>query len=262
MGHWSEEVEHNTLTEETRPAFNKAMEKFPTQADAAIGYMELQKTAGVPFKLPDAMDKIPEASRGDFTTQARNLLGIKTAKSLEDLNDLNLKAADGLQTDDDFAAAFKQFVVDSGMQKSVAQKSIDFYNNYSSKRVSEYDTQNETDRTARATAVKAGLLARFGTTEEVDKQSDLMERAIRAKTTPEEYEQMGKAMVSGVMEGNPVVARILHEALAPLAAESSVKAPGGGTPATSVADPDLGCPSQFATGLCTAEENAAWKARQ
>ena len=107
----------------------------------------------------------------------------------------------------------------------------------------------------------------FGSKEEVTKQSELFRRAIinhpDVKGT-DDAEEIADAMVKGGLSQNSKLARLMLKTFAPLAAEAGQEGGGGagGGGGDTPIDPDLGSPSQLATGLCTPAENEAWKARQ
>ena len=237
MEHWAQEFEHASVTADNRESFNTAMGKFPTVGDAAVGYMELQKTTGKPFKVPESMANLPDdASRTDFSTQAFKALGIEHAGSIEDLVDLDLKMgmAEGSEANEEFANSFKQFVVDKKISKANAQELLSFYNTSQAAAVTAYAEKQESDRDATAEKVNAELAAHpdIGSKEELEKQSELFKRAIKNRfgLTAEESDRAIDGMIKGGLTTDSVLARIMLKAFAPLAAEGATLNGEGGDP--------------------------------
>lgn len=258
--HWSNGVEHSGITTDNREAFNTAMEKFPTANDAAVGYMELQKTAGAPYKFPDSMDKLPDdASRDAFGSKARELLGIiPGVKSIDDLNDIDLRAglADDAGIDENLGKMLKELAVENGWPKSMVQKLIDWNNGPLSK----YATENIEANNAKALTDKVEAaklcdeeLARhpdFGSADKVKEQMILMERSLCTNfgLTPDQAEEFAKNRLGSICDTDPVMKRILLKTLSPLAATSKDQGTGGGQSPVVPVDPDEGSPTYVALG--------------
>jgi hypothetical protein len=241
MVEWAEQFEHAGVTADNREAFNTAMDKFPTMGDAAVGYMELQKSAGKPFKIPESMENLPDdASRTEFSTQALKALGIEHAGSIEDLADLDIKAgmAEGAEANEDFANSFKQFVVDSKISKANAQKLLSFHNESQLAAQTAFLEKQETDRVATAEQVNKDLAVALGGDEKVAEMSELFKRtfttnkAFMAKMgiTPENSEKIGDAIAKSGLTTDPDLARIMLKTFAPLSAEGTSIDGIGGTP--------------------------------
>ncbi|MHC4387343.1 MAG: hypothetical protein ACYSX1_01915 [Planctomycetota bacterium] len=253
MEHWSDDFEHESITDENREAFNTAASKFATKDDMCVGYSELEKTAGKPFKLPKSLDKLPDDSiRADFTSQAHKLLGIEHAKDVEALADLDLKAglAEGQEPDEVLATAFKEFVVKEKINKASAGKLVGFYNQAMAKARAARDAQADSDKLDAATKTNAALIEHFGSEEKYKEQSELFRRAIQnnAGLTPEEYTEFGDALVETGLNRHPVMARALLKLIAPLAATSSTEAGGEGSEPAKQKDADEGSPTYKALG--------------
>ena len=89
---WTEDLPE-TFTAEDKGLLSK----FETAEAAHSGYVELQRSAGKPFKLPESLDKLlNDDARADFTSKVGKLLGkdVTGVKSEEDLKDVNF--AEGL----------------------------------------------------------------------------------------------------------------------------------------------------------------------
>ena len=242
MGHWTEEYEHSSITDENREAFNKHMAKFPTQADAVADGYGLAKMKGQAFKMPESLATLPDdASRSDFTSQARNLLGIIHAGSIEDLSDLDLRAGSkgDVAMDDNLAAAFKQFIVDNKISKTDAQKVIGFHNGAmgAARETHAAAVKVATDKAAsdmfaakRACNDALASHEDFGSQEVLDKQTVFMHRALADNMgiSKERAEEISVFMRDGIGATDPVVRRAMLKTYAPLAAESKNLGPGKG----------------------------------
>ena len=241
--HWTTGFEHSSVTDENRQAFNTHMAKFPTQADAVADGYGLAQMKGKPFKFPESMEKLPDdASRADFTSQARKLLNITHAGSIEELVDLDLKAgAKGdVAMDETLAAAFKQFVVDKKIDKTVAQEIIGFHNTAmgTAREANATLTKTAADKAAaehlaaaRACNEALASHADFGSQEELDKQTVFLHRALADNIgiSKERAEEIAVFMKDGLGSSDPVIRRAMLKTYAPLAAESTNEGPGKGT---------------------------------
>ncbi len=237
MEHWTDDFEHSSITPENKEAFNTHMAKFPTEADAIADGYGLAKLKGVPFKMPEAMDKLPDdASRTDFTAQANKLLGIEHAADINGFADLDLKMglAEGVVPDENLANAFKQWAVEKKIPKRIAQEMIGYHNVINAKATIAMKATADSDKLAAAKSTHEALVARpeFGSAEKVSEQSELVRRAVQNHVglTPDEYEEFGKIMGDTMLTKNPVMARVMMKVLAPLAAEGNTDS-GTGTPA-------------------------------
>ena len=173
--HWSTTFEHDTLAEPAvRESLTKAMGKYETPEAAVLGNYELQKVAGKPFKLPESIDKIPEAQREEFTASARKVLGMEGVKSVEDLADLNFKdgLADNIPIEAELSESFKEFVVENKVSKAGAQKLVGFYNKLVTKAVDGMKNQ----MTEAAANTNEALVKHFGSEEAVTEKSELVKR--------------------------------------------------------------------------------------
>ncbi len=234
--HWSETFVHDSVTTDNRADFVSANSKYATMEDAAFGGFNAQKRAGKPFWFPESIDKLPDdASRSDFTTKARSLLGINIPKDVEALNDFNFKdgLAEGSKVDDNFVGLIKNWAVEKGVSTSELKKMVSFYNGPLTKHVTEIAAEMETQQfEAAAKACHEALVADpdFGSDEKVKEQSELFRRAILNKfgLSPDDAEEVADAMVKGGLTTNPKLAKIMLKAFAPMAAEGSTNA-GGGT---------------------------------
>jgi len=252
--HWAGEFEHESVTVDNREAFKTSMAKFPTQADAVANNMELQKVAGQNFKLPKSIEGLPdEAMRKDFTAQVNTLFGREFAADTEALSVLDMKsgASEGAKHNEDFAAAFKQFVVDKNIAKSDAQSLITFFNEATGKALTKFGEDKAAFDIAADKTCKDALIAHFGSQENVDKQDILMHRALLGKDiglNADEAAEVAEAIKGSNAMKNPLLKQVLYKALGPLAAESSTEGGDKPTNAAKVTDPEEGSPSYKALG--------------
>ena len=271
MDHWSTEIEHEALTDDNREAFNTSMSKYATQGDALMGGFNAMKLTGKPFRMPESLDKLPDDdTRAEFSTRARELLGMTHVNSLDELEDLDLRAGanEGTEVDEDFAKGFKQIVLDEKIPKAQAQALLKWYNGYADTAIAGHKAKMEADneamiaeQTAKATSVQQTLATEFGGKEELGKQQALLDRAVQALMSPEKYEATGKNWAEQVTKQNVALGRAMLKGLSPRTAESSLKGPGiGNTPAPQI-DPDAGSPTYVALGYSTKEEAAEYNKR-
>ena len=257
MPEWVNEFEHDSITTENREAFNTAMEKFPTVNDAAVGYMELQKSAGKPFKMPESMDNLPDdATRADFTSKAHALLGTAPIKSIDELADMNFKEGlgDDAVINEDFVAMFKKWGHESGITKPALVKMVQFCNG----QLADFTGEAHEAATRKAAEEKQtaitdandAMKTHLGGSEKLEEATVLLHRALlnNVGATAEEAEGLSKFMKEGEGATNPVLRRVLFKVLTPLAAESSNLKTGDGVTSTVESDPEDGSPSYKAIG--------------
>jgi hypothetical protein len=227
--HWSSTFEHESLaTPEARESFTKAMGKYETQEEGVLGGFNAIKMTGQPYKLPESMDKLPEAQRDEFSANARKVLGIEGVKSIDDLADLNLR--EGLPEDapinEALAETFKQFAVEKKLPKSVVKELIGFNNKTAmSMAKQQHDAQLETIKTT-----NEALIEHFGNEEAVAEKSELVKRWFKNQSglTAEEYEAVGDELANSLFTKNPILSRVFMDHFAPLAAEGSTEQGKGG----------------------------------
>ncbi len=244
MDHWTDSVTYEGLA---TPEAKASLAKYDTIEAAVVGGLEAQKAVGKPFKMPESMDKLPDdVSRADFTSKARGLLGIKTAKDVEALAQLDMKMdiAEGSEPDENLTTMLKSFVVENEIDTGVAQKFVGFHNRIMKGAKEQFAKTEEDKKTQAAAATNEALIAHFKTEAEVAKQSELMRRAFQNKAglSAEEYEKVGDALADSAFTKNPVLARALLTLVSPLAAEGTTDG-GDGKGKEEIKDPDEGSPT-------------------
>ncbi len=230
---WTDGFEADGLTDENREAFNTHMAKFPTEGAAVMDGYGLAKQKGVAFKLPESIEKLPDdASRATLLAQVNKLYGRVIAADLDGLADLDMKsgsATPDAKFDEAFAGKFKQWIIDEKIEKSVAQKSIAFFNKavgeaqvaYAAK-TEEATKKDAVDRLAEVTACNDALVTTFGSKEKLDEQTVLMHRALLNNTgcSTEEAADIAEFLKDREGATNLTLRRILISNLAPLATEA------------------------------------------
>jgi hypothetical protein len=234
--HFSEEFEHAAVTDDNREAFNKFASKYATKDDALVGGFNASKLTGQPFKMPESMDKLPDDdSRADFTAQAHKLLGNEFADDIAGLIDMDLKvgSAEGTQTDEGLANAFKQFVVDNKVPKALAQKLLGFHNVSMGKATEAFKGLEDAKFDENVKKTNEGLVKHLGSQEKVDAESALFKRAIlnHPGMTSDKAEEVADIFVDVMQKGGSDAAVVLLEMIAPMAREGGSHAgKGGNTP--------------------------------
>lgn len=222
MEHWTDDVKHQDLQ---TPEAKAVLSKFNTAEDGLVGYVNLQKSAGKPYKLPDSLDKLPDdATRADFSGRVSKLMGaVENDESMADVN-----FAEGLpdakMVNADMVTAFKAFAIENKLPKSVVAAVAKFNNQFGLK-LSQTSQQAALDA---ATKVNGELLPMFGGEEGIKKHNENVKRMFQnhAGLTDEEFQ----AVVPGLVESGITKSTPLSKALYNIAAkfgEGSTEGPAG-----------------------------------
>ena len=231
--HWTDDFEAEGLGDDNREAFTTHMAKFPTQAAAVMDGYGLAKQKGVAFKLPESIDKLPDdTSRATLLSQVNKLYGREIAADVDGLADLDMKsgstAEEGMY-DEEFAKAYKQFIVDGKFPKATAQAHVKFHNEMMTKaratfaaKTEEATKKDAADRLAAVTACNDTLVTTFGSKEKLEEQTVRMHRALLNNTgcSAEEAADIAEFLKEREGATNATLRRILISNLAPLATES------------------------------------------
>ena len=238
--HWSEDFDGEGVNADNREAFVAANSKYSTMEAAVVGGYNAQKIAGIPFKCPESMDKLPDdASRADFTTQARGLLGINIPKDVEAMKDVDFKTglADGAPVNEDFVSMVKNWAVEKGIPMSHVQEMAVFYNGPLTKYAQEaFAAKQEKEKLANAETCNTALLEHFKTEEKVKDLTALLHRTIinSMGLTAEESAEFVDAMADSMLTENPVMAKGMLNLLSNVSAEGTTESGdgigGSGTP--------------------------------
>jgi len=230
MPDWINDFEHESITDENRESFSKAMGKYETAEDAILGGFNAQKVLGSSYRVPESLDSLDDTAKADFAVKARKTLGLEHAASLDELKDVNLKKGlpEGSPYDENFANAFKQFAVEHKLPKSILEPAAEFYNKAAIKFME--DQQALVEAAKQTTADALAKHPDFGSKEKLDEQTVLLHRALTNNLGLSTEEANGIAEFLRDREGatNPVLRRVLLKQLAPLAAEGGTHS-GDGT---------------------------------
>jgi len=183
MEHWTDSLTHQDLQ---TPENKAILGKFNSADDAHVGYIQLQKAAGKPYKLPDSMDKLPDdATRADLTGRMGKLMGaVENEEAMADVN-----FADGLpdanMVNVDLVTAFKAFAIENKLPKSTVAAMVKFSNQFSLKA---RQTQTE-GLTANTTKVNGELGPLFGGAEGLKTNNEKVRQMFSAHAglTAEEF---------------------------------------------------------------------------
>lgn len=232
-GHWSEVYDGEGVNADNREAFVSAMSKYPTEQAGMVGGFNAMKLAGKPFKCPETMDKLPDdASRADFTSQARGLLGINVPKDIEAMKDVDFKTglADGAPVNEDFVSMVKNWAVEKGISTSHVQEMAAFYNGPLSKYAQEaFAAKQEKEKLANAETCNTALLEHFKTEEKVKDLTALLHRTIinSMGLTAEESAEFVDAMADSMLTTNPVMAKGMLNLLSSVSTEGTTETGDG-----------------------------------
>jgi hypothetical protein len=228
--HWSQNFQHESLsTPEAREAFTSAMSKYPTQEAAVFGGFNAIKEVGKPFKLPKDVSKLDEKTRSEFTEQARQLLGLQSVKSIDDLKDLDLKKGlhESLPVDEELAGSFKDMAVKKGYTKAQIQELIEYHNQALSAATLKNNQTREAKAKEAVTKTNEALVKHFGSEDKVKEQSQLFKQYWASKLSAKDYEAAGMELADSVFTKNPTIAPIIVEHFAKLAAEATTESGDG-----------------------------------
>jgi len=193
--HWSSEFQHEKLsTPELKESFTKTMSKFPTQDDVAVSYMELEKSAGKPFKLPESMDKLPDdKTRQELRAGIGKLLGV--IEKPEDLKGINFTVGmpEGSKADEGMVAVLSKWAI--GKPKDIVQDGIKVWNETMIAAGKQMEAQFLTE--AKATDEALIALPEIGSKEKLAENDELVRRMFQNNLglTPQEYETVGQELV-------------------------------------------------------------------
>lgn len=228
MPEWLDNFEHESVTDENREAFKTANQKYDTVEAAIVGGFNAQKLAGVPFKMPESMDKLPDDdSRADFTSQANKLLDITHVANIEDLADLDLKVglAEGVEPDENLATMLKTLAVEKKWPKSFVQDIVAIWNGplkeYGAKASAEMQEKVALEQAQKG---NEALLAHYnGDEKKLAADTELLRRVFKnqAGLNAEEYESIAEELVDSKWNTHPVISKALMNLLPKFAKEGS-----------------------------------------
>ncbi len=221
MKEWVETLAHEKLTPEAKVV----LDKFETPEDAHVGYVELQKSAGKPFKLPDSFDKLPDDNtRKELTSQIGKLMG--AVEKEDDLKDVNFAEglADAKTVDNELITAYKKHAVETHKTKVEVQKDIKFWNQFST----QFKNAQAGAKAEAATKVNEALKGLYGGDEGVKQHTEMVKRLFQdhCGLTAQEYEQSAMGLVSSGMTQDAVICKALFNLAKTVVPEGQTEAAG------------------------------------
>lgn len=203
---------HEKLT----PEAQQVLDKFETPIDAHVGYVELQKTAGKPFKLPESMDKLPDdKTRGEFTAGLSKLLGkdVTSIASEDDLKDVNFAEglADASKVNQDFVGAFKKFAVQRKYSKSESAELVKFNNSFVQQALTAHVEAQQAQAQKDLDDTRKVLSPLFGGDEGIKQNQEQVRRMFQnhAGLTVAEYEQSPKSLIDVGILRDSIIAKAM-----------------------------------------------------
>ena len=219
---WTEELTHEKITSQDKAMLS---DKFKTQEDVNIGYVELQKTAGKPYKLPENLDAVDkwndENDKKAFRDGMENLKG--GIKSEDELNDIDF--ADGLgdarDVSDDFVKELKNFAVVEKMSKSQVTNLAKFINMFNQN----LRNKQHNDAIEEAKAVRGKLSVLYGGDKAVDARFEQARKLFQshAGLTAEEYEASGKSFFDKVLVNDAVMSKAIFNLAKDIVSEGTTE---------------------------------------
>ncbi len=238
--HWSQTYEHESLAApEVRESFVKTMSKFEKPENVPIGYFELQKSAGKPFKLPESLDKLPDdKARQEFQSGVSKLLG--AVEKPEDLKDVDWLKGSTLENDtpqEELVKKISEIAVAKKWPKSTVQDLAEFWNGLQASernKIAESKKQEETELQEKAKAIKESFVKISGSEDNLKVDKDLLQSMFRnhAGLSGDEYDAVSDEL-AGLLLGDVTKAPNMAKGLIMLARQfkSGDTANGkGGTP--------------------------------
>ena len=223
----------NLSTPEGQEDFRRVMGDFKSIEDGVYGGYNAKKMTGKPYKLPESIDKLDEATRAEFTTQARKVLGVEslTEDGLKEINWSKGLAA-GSETNQAMIDEFGKFAVSKGLPKSVTQDMAEFLNGVQTKAMADFNQKTADAVRANTDRSKAMLESYFGT-EGIKTHTELLRRAVKNQggLSDAEAEQIADDLKDDVMMGKGVIAKVFMNFAAKLEKEGTTEQPGGNPPA-------------------------------
>lgn len=229
MENWLDEFGHPKLdTPEKQESAKNTLKKFASKDDVVVGYVDLEKTAGKPYKLPESIDKLPENVRTEFKDGAMKLLNIEPGVTDDTVKSVNFKKglADGKEANETVVNKLKEFATKNGLSLAKTQNLVELVNAFGTEQVA---TFNEEQKAAiKADVEKTGqVLDLYFGAEKRKVLAEKLQSALRNNCglSVEEYESLADDLgEEGYIFQRPALAKVLMDKIAPLAVEDTTKA--------------------------------------
>jgi hypothetical protein len=238
---WYENYEHEQLTSEEG---RQMLSKYGSEEEALVGGINAMKKIGAPFRLPEALDKLPDDNvRNELKSSIEKLYGPLPNRigSADDLKDINFaeNLADARDVNETVVEAFKQFAVDEKLDKSVIQKVIGFSNKLNQKLKNDLIEARKKEIDEKTKTTKAKLVELFGSEKAIDEGMERVRRLFQNHMglTAEEYEQAPKSFMERFIT-DPVLAKGFLNLAKDVVPEGTTEAgtPGGPAKEMSLAE--------------------------
>ena len=200
MKEWIGNLNQNNLPAET----TSWLDKYNSPEEALVGGFNAQKMAGVPFKLPESLDKLPDDTmRNNFTSQVNKLMGaVQKEEELADV-DFSEGLADARNQNQDLVTELKKFAV--GKPKSFVVDLVKFINGFNNNMI----TGNENRAIEKAKEVRQTLSVLYGGEEKVNENYESVRRLFQNEMglSAEEYNNAGKSFIDNVLAKDAVMSK-------------------------------------------------------
>jgi hypothetical protein len=225
-GHWLNDEKNEKLI---TPEAKRDLAKFESKDDIAISYMELQKSASRPYKLPESLDKLPDdKTRGEFTVNTLKLLGaVDKEEALDDL-DYAVGLPKDRQLDTALVGRLKKYAVEKHWPKSIVQDVVGLHNI-----INEETRQNLVNQFNDLQAkAKEARIKRYGSEEKDKEVFELIRRMFQncGDLTPEEYEDSAVSLMNNGITTDPIIYKALGVFASKLVKEGTTETGEGGKP--------------------------------
>lgn len=231
MDNWLDDFSHPKLdTPEVQESAKNTLKKFASKDDVVISYIELEKSSSKPFKLPQSLDKLPNEVRGDFTKQARKVLGIEDAVNDDTIKQVNFKKglSDGKKANEQIVQKLTEFAVKKGFSLSQVQDLVEMINATGTELVASANADME--RTNKEILEKSNqVLTQYYGADRLKENAELLRRAMKDHVglSNEEYESVATDfMDDGWIFKHPALTKVLMDKIAPLAKEGNTETRG------------------------------------
>jgi len=123
LGHWSDS--HDTIT--ANADVHKLVQRYATEADLAKAHYEARQKLSGSFRLPDDLSTLTEEQRGELHSRMNSLKTVpENAEGYE--IERPQEMPDGLDYDETFEAALRDFAHQRGWENKDVQEVADFFN--------------------------------------------------------------------------------------------------------------------------------------
>ena len=236
METWFEGMENPALN---TPAAQELLGKYTSQEEFNIGHVNAQESIGVPFKLPESMDKLKDdAVRADLTSKIGALLGkdVSSIATKEELEEVNYAEglSDARMLHPDLKKEIAKWATDGKHSKAEAKSVALMVNKF----IMGFVNTQDTDRTTKSTEVHEALKPLFGGEDGVKKSQENVHRMFlnHAGLTVDEYGDAVKAIIDAGMNQDVAISKALFNLAKLIVPEGITETPQAGIKPTEKAE--------------------------